>query len=220
MFLVVNILKIRHKLHLFFGIIFNLPSQKPKARPGGLPPNPTLTSGGRRGMWQNLSTFPGAECWVDSKASRVKCTTASPLTPFHLLGCSKTIRSGRSRNLSRLAKQPRSGLAFTGWRRPNALWLGCRVAAGVACTPATWRTRVWAAPTVLTSSPRGRVVGGRCAKGTHFRGYGFIAANGLAQSVVSTPMQPVGEGSSARQLPHRLLNYFQMLVQGLSMSLS
>ena len=39
---------------------------------------------------------------------------------------------------------------------------------------------------------RGRVVGGRCAKGTHFRGYGFIAANGLAQSVVSTPMQPVG----------------------------
>ena len=44
----------------------------------------------------------------------------------------------------------------------------------------------------LTSSPRGRVVGGRCAKGTHFRGYGFIAANGLAQSVVSTPMQPVG----------------------------
>ena len=40
--------------------------------------------------------------------------------------------------------------------------------------------------------PRGRVVGGRCAKGTHFRGYGFIAANGLAQSVVSTPMQPVG----------------------------
>ena len=32
----------------------------------------------------------------------------------------------------------------------------------------------------------------RCAKGTHFRGYGFIAANGLAQSVVSTPMQPVG----------------------------
>ena len=40
--------------------------------------------------------------------------------------------------------------------------------------------------------PRGRSSRGRCAKGTHFRGYGFIAANGLAQSVVSTPMQPVG----------------------------
>ena len=44
----------------------------------------------------------------------------------------------------------------------------------------------------LDKPPGGRVVGGRCAKGTHFRGYGFIAANGLAQSVVSTPMQPVG----------------------------
>ena len=175
-------------------------------------------------MWQNLSTFPWAECWVDSKASRVKCTTASPLTPFHLLGCSRgrfrkrnlkhakecsiqqrrgfacgvcrwKRRFGCSRNsavsaarfesgfrerdgqgqhwrgphshggflkmivcesgghangltyfifrflrrplaklseadgegnLSRLAKQPRSGLAFTGWRRTNDLWLGCR----------------------------------------------------------------------------------------------
>ena len=69
--------------------------------------------------------------------------------------------------------------------------------------------------------PRGgRVVGGRCAKGTHFRGYGFIAANGLAQSVVSTPMQPVGRRLVSSPTPHRLLNYFQMLVQGLSMSLS
>ena len=143
-------------------------------------------------MWQNLSTFPWAECWVDSKASRVKCTTASPLTLSISLGVAKRSEADGAGNLSRLAKQPRSGLAFTGWRRPNALWLGCRVAVGVACTPATWRTRVWAAPTVLTSPPGARVVGGRCAKGTHFRGYGFIAANGLAQSVVSTPMQPVG----------------------------
>ena len=33
---------------------------------------------------------------VDSKASRVKCTTSSPLTPLHLRGGSKTNRSGRS----------------------------------------------------------------------------------------------------------------------------
>ena len=95
-FLVVNILKFDINCTFFFGIIFNLPSQKPKSKTWGFAPNPTHLRG-RRGMWQNLSTFPWAECWVDSKASRVKCTTASPLTPFHLLGCSKTIRSGRSR---------------------------------------------------------------------------------------------------------------------------
>ena len=143
-------------------------------------------------MWQNLSTFPWAECWVDSKASRVKCTTASPLTPFHLLGCSKTIRSGRSRKpvkaceANRVAAWP---LLVGG--DPTLCGWGAGVAVGVACTPATWRTRVGQRPR-LDKPPGGRVVGGRCAKGTHFRGYGFIAANGLAQSVVSTPMQPVG----------------------------
>ena len=34
-----------------------------------------------QGRWQTLSTYPYGECWVDSKASRVKCTTSSPLTP-------------------------------------------------------------------------------------------------------------------------------------------
>ena len=77
-------------------LYFPFSETSPKSKTWGFAPNPTHLRG-RRGMWQNLSTFPWAECWVDSKASRVKCTTASPLTPFHLLGCSKTIRSGRSR---------------------------------------------------------------------------------------------------------------------------
>ena len=60
---------------------------------------------------------------VDSKASRVKCTTSSPLTPLHLRGGSKTNRSGRSwKPVKACEAKPRSGLAFTGWRRPNALW--------------------------------------------------------------------------------------------------
>ena len=62
---------------------------------GGFAPNPTHLRG-RRGRWQTLSTYPYGECWVDSKASRVKCTTSSPLTPLHLRGGSKTNRSGRS----------------------------------------------------------------------------------------------------------------------------
>ena len=96
-FLVVNILKFDINCTFFFlGLFSTYQAKNQKARPWGFAPNPTHLRG-RRGMWQNLSTFPWAECWVDSKASRVKCTTASPLTPFHLLGCSKTIRSGRSR---------------------------------------------------------------------------------------------------------------------------
>ena len=63
---------------------------------GGLCPKPHSHLRGRRGRWQTLSTYPYGECWVDSKASRVKCTTSSPLTPLHLRGGSKTNRSGRS----------------------------------------------------------------------------------------------------------------------------
>ena len=76
-FLVVNILKFDINC-TFFGIIFNLPSQKPKSKTLGLCPKPHSHLRGRRGMWQNLSTFPGLSVGVDSKASRVKCTTASP----------------------------------------------------------------------------------------------------------------------------------------------
>ena len=71
--------------------------------------------------------IPWAECWVDSKASRVKCTTASPLTPFHLLGCRKLSEADGEGNLSRLAKQPRSGLAFTGGGDPTICGWGAGV---------------------------------------------------------------------------------------------
>ena len=168
MFLVVNILKFDINCTFFFGIIFNLPSQKPKRRPWGFAPNPTHLRG-RRGMWQNLSTFPWAECWVDSKASRVKCTTASPLTPFHLLGCSKTIRSGRSRKpvkaceANRVAAWP---LLVGG--DPTLCGWGAGVSRRRRLHPCHVANAGGAAPTSLTS-PRGRVVGGRCAKGTHFR---------------------------------------------------
>ena len=53
--------------------------------------------------------------------------------------------------------------------------------------------------------PGGRVVGGRCAKGTHFRGYGFIAANGLAQSV--SEYTDAACGAKARQLANSPTGY-------------
>ena len=55
----------------------------------------------------------------------------------------------------------------------------------------------------------------------HFRGYSFIATNGFGTKC--SEYTDAACGAKARQLansPHRLLNYFQMLVQGLSMPLS
>ena len=137
------------KMHIFLTFLngYIHPNNfKNKKQAWGFAPNPTHLRG-RRGRWQTLSTYPYGECWVDSKASRVKCTTSSPLTPLHLRGVAKLTEADGAGNPSRLAKQPRSGLAFTGWRRPNASVV--RVQEVFPCTPATWRTRVWAAPTVL-----------------------------------------------------------------------
>ena len=138
------------KMHIFLTFLngYIHPNNfKNKKQALGLCPKPHSHLRGRRGRWQTLSTYPYGECWVDSKASRVKCTTSSPLTPLHLRGVAKLTEADGAGNLSRLAKQPRSGLAFTGWRRPNASVV--RVQEVFPCTPATWRTRVWAAPTVL-----------------------------------------------------------------------
>ena len=108
----------------------------------------------------------------------------------------KPVQHRGAGELSRLAKQPRSGCGLDWSEATQRSVVGVQVlAVGVACTPATWRTRVWAAPTVLTSplgGARSRYTDAAC-------------------------------GAKARQLansPHRLFNYFQMLVQGLSMPLS
>ena len=115
------------KMHIFLtflnGYIHPNNFKNKKTSLGALPQTP-LTLRGRRGRWQTLSTYPYGECWVDSKASRVKCTTSSPLTLSISVGVAKLTEADGAGNLSRLAKQPRSGLAFTGWRRPNACGKG------------------------------------------------------------------------------------------------
>ena len=89
----------------------------------GLCPKPQPHLRRRRG--QAVKTQPPdpvAKCWVGSKASRVKCTASPPLTPLHLRESSKTIRSGWSWKPVKACEATACGLAFTGWRRPNALW--------------------------------------------------------------------------------------------------
>ena len=65
-FLVVNILKFDINC-TFFWDYFQLTKPKTKSKTLGLCPKPHSHLRGRRGMWQNLSTFPWAECWVDSR---------------------------------------------------------------------------------------------------------------------------------------------------------
>ena len=86
------------------------------------------------------------------------------------MGVAKLTEADGAGNLSRLAKQPRSGLAFTGWRRPNACGKGaggfslhpCHVAnAGVGSAHGVGKTL------------GGRAVGEKCAVGTHFKGFGL-----------------------------------------------
>ena len=123
---------------------------KNKKQTLGLCPKPHSHLRGRRGRWQTLSTYPYGECWVDSKASRVKMHGYAALDSLHLRGGSKTIRSRRSWKPVKACEATACGLAFTGWRRPNAPVV--RVQEVFPCTPATWRTwGVGQRPTVLTS---------------------------------------------------------------------
>ena len=89
---------------------------------GALPQTPTSLAAPRGQAVKTQPPDPVAKCWVGSKASRVKCTASPPLTPLHLRESSKTIRSGWSWKPVKACEATACGLAFTGWRRPNALW--------------------------------------------------------------------------------------------------
>ena len=87
---------------------------------GALPQTPASLVAPQGQAVKTQPPDPVAKCWVGSKASRVKCTASPPLTPLHLRESSKTIRSGRSWKPVKACEATACGLAFTGWRRPNA----------------------------------------------------------------------------------------------------
>ena len=116
-----------------------------KNKPLGLCPKPHSHLRGRRGGWQTLSTYPYGECWVDSRRQG-KMHDFVALDPSPSPWGSKTNRSGRSWKPVKACGSNRvAAPAFTGWRRQRSV---VRVQE-VFPAPATWRTRVWAAPTVL-----------------------------------------------------------------------
>ena len=128
----------------------------------------------------------------------MKCTTASPLPLSISLGVAKRSEADGAGNLSRLAKQPRSlGL----------YWLEATQRSVVGVQGLSRRRRLHPCHVAnagvgsahgVDKPPRGRVVGGRCTKGTHFRGYGFIATNGFGTKC--SEYTDAACGAKARQL--------------------
>ena len=146
-----------------------------------------------------------------------KCTTSSPLTPLHLRGVAKPTEAETCQTCQGFAKQPRSGLAFTGWRRPNASVV--RVQEVFPCTPATWRTRVGQRPRCW-QDPWGRAVGEKCAVGTHFKGFGLQGTEpALCSLAWLSGDRWAHVGSVAKAAPCALrplsLDNLQVLVQSL-----
>ena len=137
----------------------------------GLCPKPHSHLRGRRGRWQTLSTYPYGECWVDFKASRVKCTTSSPLTPLHLRGGSKTNRSGRSWKPVKACESNR--VAAPSLYGLEATTLCGKGAGGFPCTlPRGRQARCGQRPSVA-QDPWGRAVRENVPIGTHLRVFGF-----------------------------------------------
>ena len=87
---------------------------------GGALPQTPASQWRRRGRRLKPNHLTLWRSVVGSKASRVKCTASPPLTPLHLRESSKTIRSGWSWKPVKACEATACGLAFTGWRRPNA----------------------------------------------------------------------------------------------------
>ena len=193
---------------------------KNKNKLWGFAPNPTHLRG-RRGRWQTLSTYPYGECWVDSKASRVKCTTSSPLTPLHLRGGSKT-------NRKRTELETRQGL------RSNrvAAWplqvggdptLCGKGAGGFSLHPCHVANAGVGSAHGVGKTLGGRAVGGKCAVGTHFKGFVYKAQSQLCVALLGCLVIGGRMSAVSLKLPHApcaplSLDNLQVLVQSLPMA--
>ena len=139
--------------------------------PGAFCPKPHFTLRGRRGRWQTLSTYPYGECWVDSKASRVKCTTSSPLTPLHLRGVAKLTERGRSwKTCQGLRSNRVAAWPLQVGGDPTLCGKG---AGGFSLHPLPRGERGCGQRPRCWQDPWGSRSRGKCAVGTHFKGFGF-----------------------------------------------
>ena len=192
---------------------------------GALPQTPASLVAPQGQAVKTQPPDPVAKCWVGSKASRVKMHGFAALDPLHLRESSKTIRSGRSWKPVKACEATACGLAFTGWRRPNASGKG---AGGFPCTPCHVANAGVGSAHGVGKTLGGRAVGGQCAVGTHFKGFGVLVYKAQSQLcvallgclVIGGRMSPV-----SLKLPHApcaplSLDNLQVLVQSLPVALS
>ena len=87
------------------------------------------------------------------------------------MGVAKLTEADGAGNLSRLAKQPRSGLAF--YRLEATQRFVVRVQEVFPCTPCHVANAGVGSAHGVGKTLGGRAVGEKCAVGTHFKGFGF-----------------------------------------------
>ena len=114
--------------------------------PWGFAPNPSLTCGAagqavkpnHLTLWRSVGSAQGVKGKMHGFAALDPLSTSVNIATL-------TEADGAG-DLSRLAKQPLAAWPLQVGGDPTLCGKG---AGGFPCTPATWRTRVWAAPTVL-----------------------------------------------------------------------
>ena len=149
------------------------------------------------------------------------CVALDPLSIS--LGVAKRSEADGAGNLSRLAKQPRSSSLY---------WLEATQRSVVGVQGLSRRRRLHPCHVAnagvgsahgVDKPLGGRVVGGRCAKGTHFRGYGFIATSDFgtkcSEYTDSCGMVSLASYAAYCHLAAVILDNLQMLVQCLSVAL-
>ena len=138
--------------------------------PGALPQTPASLAAPQGQAVKTQPPDPVAKCWVGSKASRVKMHGFAALDPLSTsVRVAKRSEADGAGNLSRLAKQPLAAWPLQVEATQRSVVRvqevfplhPCHVAnAGVGSAHGVGKTL------------GGRAVGGQCAVGTHFKGFG------------------------------------------------
>ena len=146
---------------------------KNKNKTLGLLPQTPLHLGGRRGRWQTLSTYPYGEC-CRLQGVKGKMHGYAALDPSTSVGVAKRSEADGAGNLSRLAKQPLAAWLY----RLEATQRPVVRVQEVFPAPLPRGERGCGATPHGVNKPLGGA--GECAKGTHLRGYSFIASTAFA----------------------------------------
>ena len=194
--------------------------KKQKNKPLGLCPKPHSHLRGRRGRWQTLSTYPYGECWVDSKASRVKCDFVALDPSPSPWGVAKLTEAD--------GLETCQGLRSNRVAAPG-LWVGgdnaiCGKGAGGFPAPLPRGERGCGQRPGCWQDPWGRAVEKNIAVGTHLRVLGLQGTEpALCSLAWLSGDRWAHVGSVAKALPHApcaplSLDNLQVLVQNLPMA--